>query len=214
MTTLMTEPTTKNEPAGTAGPAGEQRAVPRDLCERCRCPRPVPGPTASGSSRTAARDFVPQEELASLLPGLERNPELDLATLAYHARQSDATARDSYRHAAINEARAFLEALVISIGLEQERPPEETIADFRKRRASHYGFHSCNNYLVAIGLFNPHERITVEHVYTIASDSGSHAGVSSEAWCRFARRIVWTTARYVIQRYDAWKSGCRCHAAW
>ena len=120
---------------------------------------------------------------------------------------------DGYCSTAINEAWAFLEALVISIGLEEERPPEETIAGFRKGRASHYGFHSCNNYLVQIGLVNPHERITVEHVYTIASDSGSHGDVSSEAWCRFARGIVWTTARYVIQRYDAWKSGCRCQAA-
>ncbi len=34
MTTLTAQPTTKNEPAGTAEPASEQAVVPRDLCEQ------------------------------------------------------------------------------------------------------------------------------------------------------------------------------------
>ena len=213
MTTLTAEPSPKNEPAGNAEPASEQTVVPRDLCDRCRCPLPTSGPSASGDGTTTTQDSSLQEELASLLPVLERYQELDLETLGYHARQSDATARDGYLHAAINEARAFLEALVIGIALEEERPPEESIADFRKRRQSHYGFPSCNNYLREIGFFNHHERVTIQHVYDAASDSGSHLGVSSEAWCCCARRIVWTTAHYVIQRYEAWQSGCRCHPA-
>ena len=62
-----------------------------------------------------ADDAVPRERLADLLPRLLRHDELDLETLAYHLQQSDATAADGYCHAAINEARSFLEALVVNI---------------------------------------------------------------------------------------------------
>jgi hypothetical protein len=215
MTTLMTEPTTTTEPVTTPAAAAEppnrpRTIVPRNLCERCRCPRATPQASEGGVADAA--DGVLPEDLTTLLPRLDRHAELDRTAAAYHAGQCDAIARAGYDHAAVNEARAFLEALVVAIGLEQERPREESIADFRKRKESHYGFQSCSNYLCEIGFFNPHERITVAHVYTIASDSGSHAGVSTAAWCRFVRQVVRSTAEYVLERLDAWQSGCRCGA--
>ena len=204
----------------------------RPLCDRCRCPRYAGQPgAADGSSESfdsceelasreataspgvgggATEEFPPKEQLTALLPALRDHPNLDYVTLAYHAGQCDATARDGYFHAAINEARAFLETLVISIALAEERPPNESIADFRKRRESNCGFPSCSRYLQEIGLFNLDERVMVQHTYTLDHAGGVRRGIGSEAWTRLVRRMVWTAGHYVIQRYEAGRSGCRC----
>ncbi len=63
---------------------------------------------------------VPCFALAGLLGDLGQHPELDLDTLTYHVRQSDATAADGYWHASINEARSFLEALIVSIAVARQ----------------------------------------------------------------------------------------------
>ncbi len=220
------EPTSARESTTVVEATGSPSVLRRALCERCRCPRPVSEvPEASGlgvaigSSEAvpsgdmpggAGEGLSPQEQLATLLPGLQEHPNLDCATLGYHAGQSDATTRDGYFHAAINEARSFLEALVINIALEEERPREESIVDFRKRREAHCGFPSCCRYLKEIGFFNLDERVMVQHAYTLDRAGGIPEGASDKSWSRLVRRMVWTAGQYVIRRYDAWKSGCRC----
>ena len=226
------EPASTDQPASVAGGTGEPSVARRPLCARCRCPRYAAQPGAgAGSSESfdsceelasreappspgvgveATEEFPPKEQLTTLLPALRDHPNLDYTTLAYHAGQCDATARDGYFHAAINEARAFLETLVISIALAEERPPNESIADFRKRRESHCGFPSCSRYLQEIGLFNLDERVMVQHVDMLDHAAAIRQGIGSEAWTRLVRRMVWTAGQYVIQRYEAWKSGCRC----
>ncbi|UCC30210.1 MAG: hypothetical protein JSU86_18670 [Phycisphaerales bacterium] len=151
-------------------------------------------------------EFIPRQELASLLADLTRHAELDFETIGYHAEQSDATARDGYWHAAINEARSFLEALVISISLVQR---QESMTRFRKGRETQSGFRLCRRYLVEIGFLDLDEELLLQHVYSVASVKGSHQGVTDEAWSRVARRLVWTAGQYLAHRYDAWKSGDR-----
>ncbi|UCC32186.1 MAG: hypothetical protein JSU86_07865, partial [Phycisphaerales bacterium] len=133
---------------------------------------------------------------------LKRHAELDFETIGYHAEQSDATARDGYWHAAINEARSFLESLLVSIALAQH---EESMARFRKGKQSQSGFRLCRRYLAEVGFLDLDEELLLQHVYSIASTKGSHLGVADEAWSRLTRRFVWTTGRYLAHRYDAWK---------
>ncbi len=226
------ESASADQPASVAGGTAEPSVARRPLCARCRCPRYAgQGGAAAGSSESfdsceelasreapashgvggeATEEFRANEQLTTLLPALRDHPNLDYTTLAYHAGQCDATARDGYFHAAINEARAFLETLVISIALAEERPPNESIADFRKRRESHCGFPSCSRYLQEIGLFNLNERIMVQHTYTLDHVAAIRQGIGSETWTRLVRRMVWTAGKYVIQRYEAWKCGCGC----
>ncbi len=199
--------------AGAAAGSSESFDSCEELASRETPASPNVGAQARSSrdaSGEAAEEFPPKEQLTTLLPALRDHPNLDYTTLAYHAGQCDATARDGYFHAAINEARAFLETLVISIALAEERPPNESIADFRKRRESNCGFPSCCRYLQEIGLFNLDERVMVQHAYTLDHAGGVRQGIGSEAWTRLVRRMVWTAGHYVIQRYEAWKSGCRC----
>ena len=151
----------------------------------------------------AADEFIPPEQLATLLPKLERHPELDLDTIGYHLTQSDATARDGYWHAAVNEARSFLEALVMSIALLERK---ESLAQFRKGKETQGGLRLCRRYLQDVGFLDIDEDILLSRVYSIASAKGSHLGVTDEAWSLLVRRIIWATGRYVIERYDAWKS--------
>ena len=72
-----------------------------------------------GGGRTeeegGAPDAGPCFVLHTLLADVARHEELDLDTLTYHVQQSDATAADGYWHASINEARSFLEALLVGI---------------------------------------------------------------------------------------------------
>ncbi len=153
-----------------------------------------------------ADDAVPRERLADLLPRLRRHGELDLETLAYHLQQSDATAADGYCHAAINEARSFLEALVMSMAIARQREP---IGKFRKGKESKSGFRLGCLYLRELGFIDEEEEVLLQHVYSIASAKGSHHGVTDEPWCRLARRMVGTTGRYLIHRYRVWThDGC------
>jgi len=145
--------------------------------------------------------------LAALLRDLWAHPELDLRTLAYHLRQSDATAADGYCHAAINEARSFLEALVVSIVHAVRRDAEERDADSALRDRSQNGtaFRTYRRYLLEAGFTDPDENDLLQYVYSVASAKGSHHGVTDEAWTRLARRIVFAAGQYLLQRYAAWK---------
>ncbi|UCC30959.1 MAG: hypothetical protein JSU86_01520, partial [Phycisphaerales bacterium] len=138
------------------------------------------------------------------------HPNLGYATLAYHAEQSDAAARDGYWHAAINEARTFFEVLVINIALEEERSPEESIATFRKQMEAHRGFPSCCRYLEEIGFFRHHERLMVQHIGGLDLAGGPRQSLGEEPWSRLVRQVVCAAGQCVIRRYEAWKSGCRC----
>lgn len=145
--------------------------------------------------------------LAALLGDLRRHPELDLDTLTYHLVQSDATAAEGYWHASINEARSFLEALIVSM-LHTVRPDPP---DKSHNNGSHNGtpFRCYRRSLLEAGFIDAYENDLLQYVYGVASAKGSHHGVTNEAWSRLARRMVFTTGQYVLQHYAAWKDGER-----
>ena len=149
---------------------------------------------------------VPHERFLLLLPALSRHPKLDLKTMRYHAEQSDATAYDGYWHAAINEARSFMEALVVSIVLRDSR---KTFDEFRRGKEMYGGIRLYRRYLYDVGFLDMDENILVTNVYSIASSKGGHFGISDEPWCRAARRMVWATSDYLIHRYERWEVGER-----
>ena len=67
------------------------------------------------AASAAAVAVTPCFSLASLICDLGPHPELDVDTLAHHLTQSDATAAEGHCHAAVNEARSFLEGLLVGI---------------------------------------------------------------------------------------------------
>ena len=146
----------------------------------------------------------PRFVLYTLLTGVAAHEELDLDTLTCHVRQSDATAADGYWHASINEARSFLEALLV--GILYSVCAEE--AD-KQKGMSRNGtpFRGCRRRLLEAGFLDADENDLLQYVYSIASAKGSHHGATDEAWTRLARRMVWTAGEYLLTRYEEWKSG-------
>ena len=141
--------------------------------------------------------------LAALLGDLRPHDELDLRTLAYHLSQSDATAAEGYWHASINEARSFLEALIVNI-LHAVRPDPP---DKSRNNGSANGmpFRTYRRNLLEAGFIDADESDLLQYIYSVASAKGSHHGVADEPWSRLARRVVFATAQYLLQRYAAWK---------
>jgi len=149
--------------------------------------------------------------LAALLRDLRPHAELDLRTLTYHLRQCDATAADGYCHAAINEARSFLEALIVNIVHAAQRDAARAGAGENGRDRSQNGtaFRTYRRYLLETGFIDADENDLLQYVYSVASAKGGHHGVTDEAWTRLARRIVFATGQYLLQRYAAWKHNSR-----
>jgi len=149
--------------------------------------------------------------LAALLDDLRPHGELDQRTLAYHLRQCDATAADGYCHAAINEARSFLEALVVNMVVAMQRDAAAAQAGKNGRDRSQRGtaFRTHRRYLLDAGFLDTEENELLQWVYSVASAKGSHHGVTDEAWTRLARRIVLATGQHLLQRYAAWKHNGR-----
>ena len=149
--------------------------------------------------------------LAALFEDLRRHPELDLDTLAYHLRQSDATAADGYWHAAINEARSFLEALVVSMVRAVQRDAAGPDADSALRDRSQNGtaFRTYRRNLLEAGFIDADESDLLQYIYSVASAKGSHHGVADEPWSCLARRVVFATGQYLLERYAAWKHAGR-----
>ncbi len=151
-----------------------------------------------------APDAGPCFVLHTLLGDVARHEELDLDTLTYHVRQSDATAADGYWHASINEARSFLEALLL--GMLHSVCAEE--ADKQKGMSRNSTpFRGCRRRLLGAGFLDVDENDLLQYVYSIASAKGSHHGTTDEAWTRLTRRMVWTTGEYLLTRFAVWKSG-------
>ncbi len=153
--------------------------------------------------------------LGGLLGDLRRHAELDLETLTYHLTQSDATAADGYWHAAINEARSFLEALIVSVvhAVRRETAGGDADSALRDRSQNGTAFRTHRRYLLEAGFIDGDENDLLQYVYSVASAKGSHHGVTDETWCRLARRMVFTAGQYLLQRYSAWEHNGRPVAA-
>ena len=119
-------------------------------------------------------------------------------------RQSDATAADGYRHAWINEARSFLEALLVGMVFSV---CAESADEQKGRSRNGTPFRGSRRRLVEGGFLGADENDLLQYVNSIASAKGSHHRVTDETWTRLAGRMVWATGEYLLTRYEAWKSG-------
>ncbi|MCH7908651.1 MAG: hypothetical protein IIB38_03435 [Candidatus Hydrogenedentes bacterium] len=150
-----------------------------------------------------ASDVKPSFVLSTLLADVASHEELDLDTLTYHARQSDATAADGYWHASINEARSFLEALVVGMLRRVYVEPED---EYKNTSRGGTPFRCYRRRLMEAGFIDADENDVLQYVYSVASAKGSHHGVTDKAWTGLIRGMVCTTAAYLLARYEAWKS--------
>ncbi|MGD8454053.1 MAG: hypothetical protein PVJ57_19745 [Phycisphaerae bacterium] len=166
-------------------------------------------PQAASMARPAQTDTRPFT-LTALLHDLQPHPELDLRTMAYHLHQSDATAADGYGHAAINEARSALEALIVSIACTVRHDvTDSTSLSLRERIQSGNTFRTHRRCLMDAGFIDIDENDLLQYVYSMASARGSHYGVTDDAWTRLARRIVFLVGQHFTQRYTIWKRNGR-----
>ena len=160
----------------------------------------------NGGNGAAAVGLAPLEQLALLREGLEPHGELDLRTLGYHLEQADATAREGCWHAAVNEARSFIEGLIVGIAEFESRRRHDLLSGLPLNGESRSGYHECRKYLVTVGFADVDEMDLFKQVYAIASRKGSHPGVTDEVWGRLVCHLCWTTGYFLLHRYSVWKS--------
>ncbi len=159
-----------------------------------------------GGNGAAAVGLPPQEQLALLRESLERHRELDLRTLRYHLEQAGATAREGCWHAAVNEARSFIEGLIVGLAEFESARRHDLLSGLPPNGESRSGYHDCRKYLVTVGFADVDEMDLFKQVYAIASRKGSHPGVTDEVWGRLVCHLCWMTGYFLLSRYSAWKS--------
>jgi hypothetical protein len=160
----------------------------------------------NGGNSAAAVGLPPQEQLALLRQSLERHRELDLRTLRYHLEQADATARAGCWHAAINEARSFIEALIVGLAEFESARRRDLLSGLPPNGESRSGYHECRKSLVTVGFADLDEMDLFKQVYAVASRKGSHPGVTDEVWGRLVCHLCWSTGYFLLNRYSVWKS--------
>ena len=160
----------------------------------------------NGGNSAAAVGLPPQEQLAMLRESLERHRELAVRTLRYHLEQADATAREGCWHAAVNEARSFIEALIVGIAEFESARRHDLLSGLPPNGESRSGYHECRKYLVTVGFADVDEMDLFKQVYAVASRKGSHPGVTDEVWGRLVCHLCWMTGYFLLNRYAVWKS--------
>ncbi|MGD8450393.1 MAG: hypothetical protein PVJ57_01125 [Phycisphaerae bacterium] len=196
--------------AAATEPAGVAHSVAGTTCAVAGTVRPTAG--AGDRARSVARPAVedaaapPDVLLTALAHELRPHGELDLHTLTYHLEQSDATAAHGFWHAAVNEARSFLEGLVAGVAQAVERrTPGKSRVRVRNGSPVFVAFSTDREFLLASGFTDGDENAVLLCAYSVASAKGSHAGVTDEAWARLVRAVVFAAGEYVVSRYAAWK---------
>ena len=158
---------------------------------------------------TAAVALGTEELLALLVSSLGQHPELDFKTLTYHLQQSDATARDGYWHSAVNEARAFVERLIVGIAESESRRRRHLLSGLTPNPKLRSGYHESRKYLVTAGFAQVDEMDLFKHIYAIANRKGARPGVTDEPWGHLICHLCWTSSYFLLTRYTAWKSNRR-----
>ncbi len=159
-----------------------------------------------GGDSAAAVGITLHEQLALLRESLASHDELDLKTLRYHLNQADATVREGFWHAAVNEARSFIEALIVGIAEFESARRHDQLSGLSLNAESRSGYHECRKYLVTLGFTDGVGMDLFKQVYRITSRKGSHPGVTDEMWGRLVCQLCWTASYFLLSRYGAWKS--------
>ena len=156
--------------------------------------------------RKGGGDLTPQVSSALLREVIGQHEELDVATLRYHLAQADETARAGCWHAAVNEARSFIEELIVGIAEFESGRRRDVLSGLTPNVESRSGYHECRKYLVTVGFTDADEMDLFKHVYAVASRKGSHPGVTDESWGGLVCHMCWMSGYFLLNRYAAWKS--------
>ncbi len=183
---------------GITQDGGGRIGTPEDCCEHC----------VSRFTET----FLEYRELPWVAEQLETHGELDVKTLRYHLEQADATAKEDCWHASVNEARCFVEALIVGIA-EYEASKRHHHVTGVPTIESKSGYQECRKYLVNIGFADADAMDFFKQAYALASRKGSHPGVTDETWGRLISHLCWTGSYLLLQRYAAWKQNGRTWTA-
>lgn len=159
-----------------------------------------------GDNGAAATGIPLQEQVALLRESLAPHDELDLKTLRYHLDQADATVREGFWHAAVNEARSFIEALIVGMAEFESARRHDQLSGLSLHAESRSGYHESRKYLVSLGFTDGVGMDLFKQVYRITSRKGSHPGVTDEMWGRLVCHLCWTASYFLLCRYGAWKS--------
>ena len=159
-----------------------------------------------GGDSAAAVGLTLHEQLALLRESLAPHDELDLRTLRYHLEQADATVREGFWHAAVNEARSFIEALIVGMAEFESARRHDQLSGLSLHAESRSGYHESRKYLVTLGFTDGTGMDLFKQVYRITSRKGSHPGVTDEMWGRLVCHLCWTASYFLLCRYGAWKS--------
>ena len=163
-----------------------------------------PGAAAVSASPAArATTAASAVRMVDLLPELAPYGELDIETMAYHARESDATAAEGHWHAAVNEARSLLEALVIGAAVAACGRDPET---FRRETHSEACYKKARRLLREAGFLSAGDSDVLLHVHGLVSGSGSHPRVVDAGSGAYCLELIAVTVRYLIRRYASWRS--------
>lgn len=163
-------------------------------------------PSVASQSRAANQPSVAGARavrMADLLPELAPYGELDIETIGYHARESDATAADGHWHAAVNEARSLLEALVVGAAVATGGRDPET---FRRETHSEACYKKARRLLREAGFLPAGDSDILMHVHGLVSGSGSHPRVVDAESGGYCLELIAVTVRYLIRRYASWRS--------
>jgi hypothetical protein len=159
----------------------------------------APQPAQADPAGTELAQVKPSEDLDRVLAALRRNPEMRAQRLRRHLEQSQAAAAQHHWHAAVNEARLLLDTLFLTMGC----AAQQAVLRGAGKVADHTpGPRLCRRYLLVARLLGNNDLELLTHVMSITS---TWQGSADGAWCDVMRRIIWTTARYLLLRYEAWK---------
>ena len=152
---------------------------------------------------------LPPRLASTLLVSLAEHAELDGLTLRYHVEQWEATARAGFWHAAVNEARSFVEALLVNIAAVEAVRRKESISGVTHGVDSSSAYYAARKYVVTVGFANVDEIEVFRQIYSMASRRGSHPGITDPTWGILVSEFCWITGHYLLERYAAWKANGR-----
>jgi len=128
------------------------------------------------------------------------NADLDGITLSHHLSQCEDLFRQERWDSSISHCRNFVEQLLKDIGT--------VLSGARKESPQLTRAVVVRDYLESIGFFDSLERRRlVDGVYAYFSEEGSHPGISTHSAARISRSVLLAFAFYVLEKFDAWKSG-------
>lgn len=141
------------------------------------------------------------ENRSAVVALIERNPaDLDAETLKHHLAESEDLFRQGKWDSSIGHCRNFVEQLLndVAAALAVARSDNPNLSQPRLVR----------DYLQSVGFFDePERRKLVDGVYGYFSEEGSHPGISTHSAARISKSILLSFAFYVLEKFDAWKSG-------